>query len=247
MESNASALLALAAGFVSFVSPCVLPLVPSYMVFITGLSFDQLEHENKAMRRVAAFHAAAFVLGFSLIFILLGASATALGSLVFQYSGILMRVGGVVVLLFGFYLLGLLKWGALEQEKRIHLANKPHGYLGTVVVGMTFALGWTPCIGPILGSILLLASSTGSVATGIYLLGAYALGLGIPFLLAGIAFPWFIGRMRKASRFLGYVTKASGVMLVALGLLMITNTFPQFTGWFGRILPTIELEQYLTE
>ncbi len=246
MEPNISVLIAFAAGFLSFVSPCVLPMVPSYMVFITGLSFDQLEHEDKRMRRTAALHSLAFVIGFSLVFVALGASATVLGSLIQQYQMTLMRVGGIIVLIFGLYIAGVLRFGALDQEKRIHLANKPHGFLGTGLVGMTFALGWTPCIGPILGSILVLASTANSVATGIYLLGAYALGLGIPFLIAGVAFPQFMSRMKAITRHMNIVTKAAGVILILIGILMVSGLFWEFTGYINRVVPAIDLEQYLS-
>jgi cytochrome c-type biogenesis protein len=245
MESNATALLAFAAGFLSFVSPCVLPLVPSYMVFITGLSFDQLEHEDKRMRKIAMLHSLAFVVGFSIVFVALGASATALGSFIHQYSGLMMRIGGIVVIFFGLYMAGAFNWGSLDKEKRFHLMAKPQGLLGTGVVGMTFAFGWTPCIGPILGSILLIASTSGSVGTGMYLLGAYAMGLGIPFILAGILFPQFVARLRHVNRYLNIITKISGVLLIVLGLLMVTNQFLYFTGWMGRILPAIDLEYLL--
>lgn len=243
--NHISAFVALAAGFLSFVSPCVLPLVPSYMVFVTGLSFDQLEHESKAIRRVAFKHSLAFVGGFALVFVAMGASATALGALISEYQMVLMRIGGLVIVVFGLYLAGAFKLMALESEKRIHLAHKPHGLLGSGVVGVTFALGWTPCIGPILGSILVMASTAGSVATGIYLLAAYALGLGIPFLIAGLAFPQFVARMRSVNRYLNVFSKVSGVLLIIIGVLMMTNLFARFTGYVNTVVPSVELEQYL--
>jgi cytochrome c-type biogenesis protein len=247
MEStpHVSALIALAAGFLSFVSPCVLPLVPSYIVFITGLSFDELEHEDKAMRRLAFRHSLAFVAGFALVFILLGASATALGALVQEHQVALMRIGGAVIIVMGLYIAGLFQLLALQSEHRIHLLKKPEGLLGTMLVGITFALGWTPCIGPILGSILVLASTSGSVTTGIYLLSAYALGLGIPFLIAGIAFPYFVSKMRMVSKKLNVISKVSGILLIAIGLMMVTNTFGRFTGFFNQIVPSADLEHYL--
>ncbi len=245
--THVSALIALAAGLLSFVSPCVFPLVPSYMVFITGLSFDQLEHERGKVRAIALKHSLAFVFGFSLVFVALGASATLLGGLILQYQLVLMRIGGVVIIVLGLYMAGLFKIMALEQEHRFHLANKPHGLVGSGLVGITFALGWTPCIGPILGSILVVASTSSSIGTGIYLLAAYALGLGIPFLIAGVAFPQFLSGMGRINRHLNKIAKASGVLLVIIGLLMVTGLFGRFTGYLNSVVPTMDLEQYLTD
>lgn len=243
--THISAFIALAAGFLSFVSPCVFPLVPSYMVYITGLSFDQLEHEDSKMRRIALRHSSAFVLGFGLIFTIMGASATALGALVLENQLMLMRIGGVMVILFGLYITGFFNLVFLQSEHRIHLAHKPHGLLGSMLVGVTFALGWTPCIGPILGSILVLAGTTGSVLTGIYLLAAYALGLGIPFLIAGVAFPEFVARMKRFNRYLNVFSKASGVLMIATGLLMATNNFGRLVGLVTQFIPGIDLEHLL--
>jgi cytochrome c-type biogenesis protein len=245
MEIQVTAFFALAAGFLSFVSPCVLPLVPSYMVFITGLSFDELEKEGSRARRIAAMHSLAFIGGFSLVFVLLGASATYLGSFFQQNQLLLLRLGGVVVLFFGLYLVGAFQWGALEGEKRLHLARKPEGMLGTGLVGMTFALGWTPCIGPILGSILVVAGASGQVSTGMFLLTLYALGLGIPFFLAGILFPQFVARVRFISKHLNVVTKISGVILIVVGLMMVTNTFSYLTSFLMSRLPMLNLEEFL--
>lgn len=245
--NHVSALVALAAGFLSFVSPCVLPLVPSYMVFVTGLSFDQLEHETKAIRKTALRHSLAFVGGFAAVFVAMGASATLLGALISEYQVVLMRIGGLVIIVFGLYLVGAFRLVALESEKRLHLAHKPEGLLGSALVGVTFALGWTPCIGPILGSILVLASTAGSVFTGVYLLAAYAVGLGIPFLIAGYAFPQFIARARSLNRYLNVFSKVSGALLIVIGLLMVTNLFARMTGYINTVVPTIELEHLLTK
>ena len=242
MDANLSIFIAFAAGFLSFVSPCVLPMIPSYMVFITGLSFDELEQGRPGVRRAATLHSFAFVVGFSIVFVALGASATVLGSMVYQYQDLMMRLGGVVIIFFGLYVAGMFNFGVMDQEKRMHLTRKPQGFLGTGLVGITFGLGWTPCIGPILGSILVMASTANSVGTGVYLLSGYALGLGIPFLLAGIAFPQFLARMRGVTRHMNVVTKVSGFVLVALGLLMVSGIFWNFTGYINRVVPAIDLE-----
>src|SRR5437763_7119619 len=180
--------VAFGAGVASFLSPCVLPLIPSYITFITGMTLDDVPHA----RRVALIHALLFVLGFSLIFLALGASATLIGRLLVTYRVWISRVGGLLVLAFGLYLLGIFKLDAFARERRVHITDKPLGYLGTVVVGIAFGAGWTPCIGPILGSILTYAATQGEVSRGVTLLGAYSLGLAVPFVLAAVAIERFV-------------------------------------------------------
>src|SRR3954470_11576290 len=179
---------AFGAGVASFLSPCVLPLIPSYITFITGMTLDDLPRA----RRVALVHALLFVLGFSLIFLALGASATLIGRLLFAYRVWISRIGGLLVLAFGLYLLGVFKLGVFSRERRIHITDKPLGYLGTIVVGVAFGAGWTPCIGPILGSILSFAATQDQLSHGVWLLAAYSLGLAVPFVLAAIAIERFL-------------------------------------------------------
>src|SRR5436305_5775597 len=186
--SDVAVPIAFGAGLASFLSPCVLPLIPSYVTFITGMTLDDVPRA----RRVALVHALLFVLGFSLIFLALGASATLLGRLLVVYRVWISRVGGLLVLTFGLYLLGILKLGAFSRERRIHITDKPLGYLGTVVVGIAFGAGWTSCIGPIPGSILTYAATQGEVSRGVSLLGAYSLGLAVPFVLAAVAIERFL-------------------------------------------------------
>jgi cytochrome c-type biogenesis protein len=188
-------LVAFTAGVLSFLSPCVLPLVPSYIGFLTGLSLDEMG----SRRRTALVHAILFVLGFSLVFILLGATATAFGRTLKYHEIWVQRVGGVLIIIFGLVCLGVIKFGALQQEKRVHLQNKPLGYLGSVLVGMTFAAGWTPCIGPILGGILTVASASETVGRGMALLAAYSAGLAVPFLLAAWAVEGFLEWFRNSA------------------------------------------------
>ncbi|MBL8985579.1 MAG: cytochrome c biogenesis protein CcdA, partial [Gemmatimonadetes bacterium] len=159
-------------GLLSFLSPCVLPLVPSYLGFITGFTLEEMGNR----RRLAMIHATLFVIGFSLVFILLGASATALGSALRFYKDAIMRVGGVLIVFFGLYCLGIIKLGFLSQERRMHLDRKPIGFLGSVLVGMAFGAGWSPCIGPILGGILSLAATEADLGRGVWLLVAYSAG-----------------------------------------------------------------------
>jgi len=183
-----SLLMAFGGGLLSFFSPCVLPVIPSYISYITGISFEDLtgEQDRRRIRMVTLKNSLLFIAGFSFVFILLGASSSFLGSVLFEYQEAVRKIGGVLIVIMGCYIAGILKIGFLSRDKRLHLRNKPAGLLGSFLVGIAFAAGWTPCIGPILGSILLYAGTAGSVASGIELLTAYALGLGLPFLLP----PW---------------------------------------------------------
>jgi cytochrome c-type biogenesis protein len=212
---------AFAGGLLSFLSPCVLPLIPSYITFITGVSLDDAQRA----RRAAFVHALLFVLGFSLIFVALGAGASALGRLLVAYRGVVSRLGGVLVIAFGLYLLGAFHLAAFDRERRVHLADKPAGYLGTVLVGVAFGAGWTPCIGPILGAILTYNLSVPELGRGTALLVAYSLGLGVPFVLAAVAIPQFLAAFRRMRRSVGVLSRASGALLVAVGVLMLTNYF----------------------
>ena len=211
--------VAFGAGLASFLSPCVLPLIPSYITFITGMTLDDLPRA----RRAALAHALLFVLGFSLIFLALGASATLLGRLLVTYRVWISRAGGLLVLAFGLYLLGVFNLGVLSRERRAHVTDKPLGYLGTVIVGVAFGAGWTPCIGPILGSILTYAATQAEVSRGVVLLGAYSLGLGVPFVLAAVAIERFLNAFAVIRRHMVWVTRVSGAALVVIALLMITD------------------------
>ena len=225
--------VAFAAGLLSFLSPCVLPLVPSYVGFLTGMTLPELT----GRRRVALVHALLFVAGFSLVFVLLGASATALGSALKYYQVWIARVGGVLVILFGLVCLGAVKLGLLEQERRMQLQHKPVGYLGSALVGVAFGAGWTPCIGPVLGAILSLAATSDSVARGMLLLGVYSAGLAVPFLLAAVAVDSFLEWFQRFRRFLPWVMRVSGVLLIFVGLLMVSGQFTRLAGWLQGLTP----------
>ena len=227
-------LVAFAAGLLSFLSPCVLPLVPSYVGFLTGMSLPELS----SRRRTALLHAFCFTLGFSLIFVLLGASATALGRALKYHQVWLTRVGGALITLFGLYCLGVLKLGALQVERRLQLEDKPVGFLGSVLVGMAFGAGWTPCIGPILGAILSLATVEADVGRGMLLLGAYSAGLAVPFLLAAVAVERFFDWFQGFRRYLPLVMRVSGALLVLVGVLMMTGEFTRLAGWLQALTPT---------
>jgi cytochrome c-type biogenesis protein len=223
MENSGSVgiLIAFSAGLLSFLSPCVLPLVPSYVTFITGLTVEDV---TKA-RRAALVHALLFITGFTIIFMLLGAGATTLGFVVKTQRVWLSRIGGALIIVFGLYLLGVLNIGAFARERRVHLADKPMGYLGTVLVGIAFGAGWSPCIGPILGAILTFTASEANLQRGMLLLFAYSMGLAVPFVAAAFAVDWFLRMFAKFRGYLGYVQKVAGVLLIAVGVLMVTNYF----------------------
>jgi len=235
-----SLFIAFAAGLLSFLSPCVLPLVPSYVVFITGLSFEELTHEHsrQKLRRIILSHSLLFILGFSVLFTALGASASLLGQFLSEYRDIIRIIGGVLIILFGLFISGIFSLSFLQQEKKFHLQHKPIGYIGTFFVGVTFAAGWTPCVGPILSSILLYASTAENMLSGVFLLLAYSLGLGIPFFACSLALNTFLATFQKARRYIGLFTKIGGVLLVLVGVLLLTNSFEVLNDLLSRWLPS---------
>lgn len=231
-------LVAFSAGLLSFLSPCVLPLVPSYATFITGMSLDELrDAETTRTRRAVLVHGVLFVLGFTLVFMILGASATFLGSLLAYASRWVERVGGVMLILFGLYLVGVLRLPGAGREWRMHLANKPVGYLGTLLVGITFGAGWTPCIGPVLGGILTLAATRGSMVEGMGLLAVYSAGLAIPFLLSTVLIERFLTTFKRIRQWLPWINRVSGAMLLVLGVLLFTGSFSTLSAMLSRWTP----------
>lgn len=234
--------LAFLAGLASFLSPCVFPIVPSYVGFVTGLTLDELRDGTKRdARRQAAVHAAFFVLGFSLLFVALGASATALGSVVRRALPLLQQLGGIVIAAFGLYLLGILKIPALMRERRLQLASRPAGKLGSVVAGVAFGAGWTPCVGPVLASVLLYASMQATLARGMLLLGAYSFGLGIPFFLSAVALNWFLAGSAGVRRWLLPLERLAGAVLLLVGVLLFTGQFAALSAFLSRFTPAIEV------
>lgn len=231
--SGVSVAVALAAGLLSFLSPCVLPLIPSYVGFLTGLSVEEVQ----ARRGTALLHALWFVAGFSLIFVALGAAASALGGLLREYQVWLGRAGGVLVILFGLYLLGVLRPAFLVRERRLQLARKPMGYLGSAFVGVAFGAAWTPCIGPILGAIFTLAATQTSLGQGVALLGVYALGLAIPFLLTAVLLDRFLTWFQRFRPYIGWVERVAGTLLVLLGILLVTDRFTLLAGYLQGLTP----------
>jgi cytochrome c-type biogenesis protein len=218
--------LAFAAGVLSFLSPCVLPLVPSYVSFITGMSFEELTSEGADTSRVRLLtitNSLAFILGFSVIFIALGASTSYVGMLFREYQEQIRIVGGVLVILFGLFITGVFKTDFLMRERKFHISGTPSGYLGTFAVGIVFAAGWTPCIGPILGGILLYATSQGSTALGLKLLAMYSLGLAIPFFISALAINTFLSYSKSLRRHMRPIMILSGLVLIAFGVLLLMD------------------------
>ena len=221
------------AGLLSFLSPCVLPLIPSYVTFVTGLSLEDVQRS----RHIALVHSLLFILGFTLVFLALGATATSLGRLLGYNREWVGRVGGVLVIVLGLYLLGVFNFSALARERRIHVADKPLGYLGTVLVGMAFAAGWTPCIGPILGAVLTFTASSADLDRGLVLLFAYSLGLAIPFLLAALMIDRFIPLFQRYRGALVWTSRAAGALLLFVGVLMLTDYMKILTQWLQGLTP----------
>ncbi|HEV8509522.1 MAG TPA: cytochrome c biogenesis protein CcdA [Gemmatimonadales bacterium] len=225
--------VAFAAGLLSFLSPCVLPLIPSYVGFLTGMSVEEAERR----RWTALLHGVWFVAGFSLVFVLLGAAASAVGNLLRDYQHWLGRLGGVLLILFGLWLLGVLRPAFLMREWRIELARKPLGYFGSGVVGFTFGAAWTPCIGPILGGILTLAATQVGLGRGVALLAAYALGLAVPFLLTAFALDRFLVWFQRFRPYIVWVDRIAGGMLIVLGILLVTDSFTLLAGYLRGLTP----------
>ncbi len=234
--SDVHFLSAFLAGLASFLSPCVLPLVPGYLSMISGFSIESLQAGEAGAARRTLARAGLFVLGFSLVFMAMGAGASSLGQLVMAYRPILSKVAGVLIVLFGLHFAGALRIKALYRERRVHLAKLPAGPIGALLLGMAFAFGWTPCIGPILSTILMYAADQGTVGRGMALLLTYSAGLGIPFLLAAMALHKLLGVFAALKRHFRVIEIATGALLVAMGVLIYTNQL----GFLSRYLGFLE-------
>ncbi len=231
------------AGLVSFLSPCVLPVVPAYLTFVSGFTMDELsDGSTAAARRAAVVHAAMFIIGFLLVFMTLGASATLAGQAFNRVLPAISRLGGVVVILFGILLLDWIRLPALARDLRVHLRTKPSGASGSLVVGIVFGAGWTPCIGPILATILLYASMEATVARGTLLLAMYGLGLGLPFLVAAIGFNWFLVSLESLRTWARPLQRVAGILLVVIGVLLLTGEFAAVSASLADLGQWIDLE-----
>ena len=228
---NISLLVALSAGLLSFLSPCVLPLIPSYIAFITGVSIEELSQKDnlRQVRKKVILSSLFFILGFSIIFITLGASVTFIGKFLSKNIRWVEIIGGIFIILMGLHFAGIFRIRFLDRERAIHLQKKPFGLLGTLLVGMAFGAGWTPCVGPILGSILTLAATTQSMAKGIILLAVYSAGLGIPFLLAGLIIHKFFEYFKSIRKYFKAIEIGGGILLIIVGAALLAGYFSRLT------------------
>ncbi len=210
-------IVAFTAGLLTFFSPCFLPLVPVYLVYITGLSLEEV----KKVRLLTVIHSLLFILGFTVVFVALGTTASLLGQFLYRFTDILRIIGGGLIILLGLYLLGVIKLPFLDIERKITISSKPTGLIGTFIVGIVFALGWTPCVGPILGGILILASQSQTINEGIFLLLLYSLGLGVPLFLTSLAVNYSLTLLKKLEKYLPIIHAVCGVFLVLVGIYFI--------------------------
>ena len=254
MEENVTLLAAFGAGLLSFISPCVLPLIPGYLSYVSGLSLDELKGGTASLpggsvgvavatpvasanRRRVITASLAFILGFSIVFIALGASASAIGQFLMSRLTVLNRVAGAIIIIFGLHTMGVLRIEWLYQEKRVQTSRQPAGVVGALLVGIAFAFGWTPCIGPILAGILAVAAAQDTVGDGIRLLSAYSLGLGVPFLATALAIDRFFAAFAKIRRHYHMIEIVSGALLIVIGVLIFTNRFTVLAQWLTPYLP----------
>jgi cytochrome c-type biogenesis protein len=221
------------AGLLSFLSPCVLPLIPSYVMYITGISYADLhaEHPSHIIRQKTIFHSLCFICGFTFVFVLLGASATYIGTFLHEHAAIIRKIGGVILVLLGIHVTGILPLRFLLGEKRVSIKHKPAGYVGSFLVGIAFAAGWTPCIGPILAAILAVAATEERVYQGILLLLIYSLGLGVPFFLSALAMDRFLAVFNRFKKFIHMCEVITGIFLIIVGVLIYSNWLSRLSGY----------------
>ena len=236
--------LAFLGGILSFVSPCVLPLVPSYISFVTGISFEELTgegEENGKLKKVILLNSLMFILGFSTVFVvILGSSAQLLGNLFMEYQDLVRKIGGLVIILLGIHIIGIINFNILQRDKRLHFfKEKPSGLLGSFLVGIGFAAGWTPCIGPILSAIFAVAATSENPWSGMLLFVAYSAGLAIPFLLTSLGINTFLRHFTRLKRHMRVVSIVTGIFLIVTGLLIFTNSLGIIAGYLNSLIPSI--------
>jgi len=236
-STDFTGMVAFISGLLSFFSPCILPLVPSYLIFISGITFDDYTGlQSGKYRKIVLIHSLAFIAGFSFVFVALGISSSALGRLLSNYQVYVMRIGGFILIILGLYYLDVIRMPFLNREKVFHLKEKPVGLFGSFIIGITFSLGWTPCVGPALSSILIIASTTENIWEGIYLLGLYSLGLAIPFLISALLFDQLFGLLKKYSAIVKYSMKFLGVLFIVIGILFFSSYWGLVIGKIGQML-----------
>lgn len=233
-----SGIVAFGSGLLSFFSPCVLPLIPSYLIFISGITFDNYnELETKKYRKIVLIHSLAFAAGFSFVFVALGLSSSIIGGILSEYQSYITKIGGVLLVIMGLFYLNIINIPIMNREKVIHLKEKPLGIFGSFIVGITFSFGWTPCIGPALSSILIIASAAKNIWKGAYLLSLYSLGLAIPFIMSALLFDRLLGFLKKFGYLVKYSMKILGVLLIIIGILLFTSYFSTLSLWVGQLFP----------
>jgi cytochrome c-type biogenesis protein len=251
VEENVTLLAAFGAGLLSFISPCVLPLIPGYLSYVSGVSVDEMRGgtvvasggaavatmAGPVAKRRVVLTSLAFILGFSIVFVALGASASAIGQFLMSRLTMLNRIAGAIIIIFGLHTMGVLRIEWLYQEKRVQTTRQPAGIVGATLVGIAFAFGWTPCIGPILAGILAVAAAQDTVGDGIRLLAAYSLGLGVPFLATAMAIDRFFAAFAKIRRHYHKIEIVSGALLIVIGILIFTNRFTVIAQWLTPYLP----------
>ncbi|MEX2272293.1 MAG: cytochrome c biogenesis protein CcdA [Vicinamibacterales bacterium] len=236
---DVSLFAAFGAGFLSFISPCVLPLIPGYISYISGMSLEDMRTADAGARRRLIIATLFFILGFSIIFMAMGASASAIGKLLLQHLRIVQKVAGVIIAILGLHLMGVFRFGWLNRDARVHTSRKPVTPAGAIVVGMAFGFGWTPCIGPILSGILTIAGSKSTIGEGVLLLAVYSAGLGVPFFLTSLAIDKFFAASAKVRRYYRPIEIVSGLLLVLLGVLLFTGRFTLIIRFLTPYLPTL--------
>ena len=243
MNTEVSIPLAFLGGILSFISPCVLPLVPSYISFVTGISFEELTNSNdsKELKKVIIFNSLMFILGFSTVFVvILGASAQIFGSVFVTYQDIIRKIGGALIVLLGVHIIGIINLGFLQRDKRLHFfRERPSGFLGSFLIGIGFAAGWTPCIGPILSAIFTVAATSPNPWSGVMLFIAYSMGLAIPFFLTSLGINTFLRHFNRFKRHMRIVSVITGIFLIITGALIFSNSLAIIAGYLNSVMPKL--------
>lgn len=233
---NVSGLAAFVSGLLSFFTPCILPLVPSYLIYISGITVDDVAAPTREHRKRVFFHSLSFILGFSVVFVALGISTSLLGGFFAEYQAYIVRLGGIILILLGLFYLDIIKVSFFNRQYMMQLERKPVGLAGSFIVGLTFSLGWTPCVGPALSSILIVASMAGKTSHGTYLLSLYSLGLAIPFVISSLLFDRLFILLKRFGFIARFAVKVLGVLLIVLGLLMVSSYYNTLNLWIGTLL-----------